>query len=327
MLYLDNLVQDAQVSIKNAKDFSALDHVRITYLGKNGYLTLQMISLRRLAIKERSLMGSKINSAKQQIQNALKIRKKQLESEVFKMRLITETIDVSLPGRQRESGGSHPVMRTMERIEAFFCQIGFLKVTGPEIEDSYHNFDALNISRHHPARNNHDTFWLDSTRLLRTQTSVVQIRTMQKQKPPIRVISPGRVYRNDYDRTHSPMFHQMEGFFVDKNVSFANLKSILLDFLKNFFEDDIKIRFRPSYFPFTEPSAEVDIMNDNGKWLEILGCGLIHPNVLNISGIDSNLYSGFAFGMGIERLTMIRYGISDLRCFFENDLRFLKQFK
>ncbi|VFP84019.1 Phenylalanine--tRNA ligase alpha subunit [Candidatus Erwinia haradaeae] len=327
MLHLVDLVASAKCAINSAQEFSALDHVRVAYLGKEGYLTLQMTALRELSTEERSIVGAKINQAKKQIQNELKDRKKRLEYLALNARILTEKIDISLPGRRREGGRLHPIMRTMARIEDFFCRIGFVVVTGPEIEDNYYNFNALNMPQYHPARNNHDTFWFDSTRLLRTQTSVVQIRTMQTQQPPIRIIAPGRVYRNDYDHTHTPMFHQMEGLFVDKNISFSHLKGTILDFLKKFFEEDIDIRFRPSYFPFTEPSAEVDIMSDRGKWLEVLGCGLVHPNVMHKVGIDPNVYSGFAFGMGIERLAMLRYGVSDLRFFFENDLRFLQQFK
>ena len=226
-----------------------------------------------------------------------------------------------------ENGGLHPVTRTIERIETFFGELGFSVESGPEIEDDYHNFDALNIPAHHPARADHDTFWFDAKRLLRTQTSGVQIRTMKDKQPPIRIIAPGRVYRNDYDQTHTPMFHQTEGLIVDTDISFTNLKGTLHDFLNHFFEEEVQVRFRPSYFPFTEPSAEVDVMGKNGKWLEVLGCGMVHPNVLRNVGIDPDIYSGFAFGMGMERLTMLRYGVSDLRAFFENDLRFLKQFK
>ena len=312
MSHLAELVASATAAINQASDVAALDNVRVEYLGKKGHLTLQMTTLRELPAEERPAAGAVINEAKEQVQQALNARKAELESAVLNARLAAETIDVSLPGR---------------RIESFFGELGFTVATGPEIEDDYHNFDALNIPGHHPARADHDTFWFDATRLLRTQTSGVQIRTMKEQEPPIRIIAPGRVYRNDYDQTHTPMFHQMEGLIVDKNISFTNLKGTLHDFLNNFFEEDLQVRFRPSYFPFTEPSAEVDVMGKNGKWLEVLGCGMVHPNVLRNVGIDPEVYSGFAFGMGMERLTMLRYGVTDLRAFFENDLRFLKQFK
>lgn len=327
MLHLAELVASARAAINQASDAATLDNVRVQYLGKKGQLTIQMITLRELPPEERPAAGAVINEAKEQVQQALNVRKDKLESAAMNARLSAETIDVSLPGRRIETGGLHPVTRTIDRIESFFGELGFTVVTGPEIEDDYHNFDALNIPGHHPARADHDTFWFDATRLLRTQTSGVQIRTMKNQPPPIRIIAPGRVYRNDYDQTHTPMFHQMEGLIVDKNISFTNLKGTLHDFLRNFFEENLQIRFRPSYFPFTEPSAEVDVMGKNGKWLEVLGCGMVHPNVLHNVGIDPEIYSGFAFGMGVERLTMLRYGVTDLRAFFENDLRFLKQFK
>lgn len=321
------LVICAKTAINNAQDISALEAIRVEYLGKKGHLTLQMTSLRDLPADRRPAAGQIINQAKQDVQAALQARKSSLELTLLNTRLSEEIIDVSLPGRSNQNGGLHPVTRTIDRITHFFTGLGFTVVTGPEIEDDYHNFDALNIPSHHPARADHDTFWLDSTRLLRTQTSGVQIRTMRNQSPPMRIIAPGRVYRNDYDQTHTPMFHQMEGLIVDQNVTFAHLKAVLHDFLNHFFEQEQQIRFRPSYFPFTEPSAEVDVMGKNGKWLEVLGCGMVHPNVLSNVGIDSDLFSGFAFGMGIERLTMLRYGVTDLRAFFENDLRFLKQFK
>ena len=238
-----------------------------------------------------------------------------------------EKVDVSLPGRKVEIGGLHPVTITIERVTKFFSELGFSVESGPEIESDYYNFDALNIPKHHPARADHDTFWFNPELLLRTQTSGVQIRTMEKKQPPIRIMAPGRVYRNDYDQTHTPMFHQIELLYVDKNANFTELKGLLHDFLRAFFEEDLQVRFRPSYFPFTEPSAEVDVMGKNGKWLEVLGCGMVHPNVLRNVGIDPNEYSGFAVGMGVERLTMLRYNVTDLRAFFENDLRFLKQFK
>jgi phenylalanyl-tRNA synthetase alpha chain len=286
-----------------------------------------MQGLRDVAPEQRPAVGQQINDAKQQAQTALNSKKTELESAKLNQQLAKETIDVSLPGRKVDNGGLHPVSITIERVTKFFSELGFSVETGPEIETDYYNFDALNIPGHHPARADHDTFWFDANRLLRTQTSGVQIRTMEKQQPPIRIMAPGRVYRNDYDQTHTPMFHQIELLFVDKKANFTELKGLLHDFLRNFFEEDLQVRFRPSYFPFTEPSAEVDVMGKNGKWLEVLGCGMVHPNVLRNVGIDPNEYSGFAVGMGVERLTMLRYNVTDLRSFFENDLRFLKQFK
>ena len=338
MSHLAELVASAKAAINEASDVAALDNVRVEYLGKKGHLTLQMTTLRELPPEERPAAGAVINEAKEQVQQALNARKAELEGAALNARLAAETIDVSLPGRRIENGGLHPVTRTIDRIESFFGELGFTVATGPEIEDDYHNFDALNIPGHHPARADHDTFWFDATRLLRTQTSGVQIRTMENQQPPIRIIAPGRVYRNDYDQTHTPMFHQMEGLIVDKNISFTNLKGTLHDFLNNFFEEDLQVRFRPSYFPFTEPSAEVDMecVMCSGKgcrvckqtgWLEVMGCGMVHPNVLRMSGIDPEEFSGFAFGMGVERLAMLRYGVNDLRLFFDNDLRFLAQFR
>ncbi|AXG43245.1 phenylalanine--tRNA ligase subunit alpha [Photorhabdus laumondii subsp. laumondii] len=327
MPHLAELVAKARAAVEDAQDVAALDLVRVEYLGKKGHLTLQMSSLRDLPAEERPAAGAVINQAKQEVLEILSIRKEKLETDLLNFRLAAEKIDVSLPGRRMENGGLHPVNRTIERIEAFFGELGFSVESGPEIEDDYHNFDALNIPAHHPARADHDTFWFDAKRLLRTQTSGVQVRTMHSQQPPIRVIAPGRVYRNDYDQTHTPMFHQVEGLIIDRDISFTNLKGTLHDFLTNFFEEDLQVRFRPSYFPFTEPSAEVDVMGKNGKWLEVLGCGMVHPNVLHNVGLDPEIYSGFAFGMGVERLTMLRYGVTDLRAFFENDLRFLKQFK
>lgn len=327
MSQLVELVEKAKLAIAEANNVNAIEQIRVEFLGKKGHFTLQMSSLRDVPAEDRPTVGQKINDAKQIVVNALNEKKARIEQDVLNAKLANETIDITLPGKMLELGGLHPVTLTVNRLVEFFGQLGFVVETGPEIEDSYHNFDALNIPAHHPARADHDTFWFDVTHLLRTQTSTVQIRTMEKQQPPIRIIAPGRTYRNDYDQTHTPMFHQMEGLLVDKNISFTHLKGLLHNFLHCFFEDDMEIRFRPGYFPFTEPSAEVDIKAKNGKWLEVLGCGMVHPNVLRNVGIDPDIYNGFAFGMGIERLTMLRYGVTDLRSFFENDLRFLKQFK
>ncbi|MDH1898218.1 phenylalanine--tRNA ligase subunit alpha [Aeromonas caviae] len=327
MQQLEEVVGQAKAEIEGVSDIAALDEIRVKYLGKKGFFTEQMKGLGALSAEERPAAGAVINQAKQQVQDALNARREALEVAVLNQKLAAETIDVSLPGRRIENGGLHPVTRTIERIERLFGDMGFKVARGPEIEDGFHNFDALNIPAHHPVRTDHDTFYFNPDLMLRTHTSGVQIRTMEHQQPPIRIIAPGRVYRNDYDMTHTPMFHQVEGLLVDEHASFTELKGILHDFLRNYFEEDLTIRFRPSYFPFTEPSAEVDVMGKNGKWLEVLGCGMVHPNVLRSVGIDPEKYSGFAFGMGVERLTMLRYGVNDLRAFFENDLRFLKQFK
>ena len=324
---LTAIVESAFVAVANAADINALEDVRVEYFGKKGSITELLKSLGAMDAEARKVAGAQINDAKQQVQDALNGKRDALQAQVLAQKLASEQIDVTLPGRSIEQGGLHPVTRTIRRIESFFGELGFEVKHGPEIEDDFHNFDALNIPEHHPARADHDTFYFNPKLMLRTQTSGVQIRTMETEQPPLRIISPGRVYRNDYDMTHTPMFHQVEGLMVDKNVSFTELKGILHDFLKNFFEEDLQIRFRPSFFPFTEPSAEVDVMGKNGKWLEVLGCGMVHPNVLRSVGIDPEVYSGFAFGMGVERLTMLRYGVTDLRSFFENDLRFLKQFK
>ncbi|KTA77684.1 phenylalanine--tRNA ligase subunit alpha [Aeromonas salmonicida] len=327
MQQLEEVVGQAKAEIEGVNDVATLDEIRVKYLGKKGFFTEQMKTLGALSAEERPAAGAVINQAKQQVQDALNARRDALVEQELNQKLAAETIDVSLPGRRIENGGLHPVTRTIERIERLFGEMGFKVECGPEIEDGFHNFDALNIPAHHPARTDHDTFYFNPDLMLRTHTSGVQIRTMEHQQPPIRIIAPGRVYRNDYDMTHTPMFHQVEGLLVDEHASFTELKGILHDFLRNYFEEDLTIRFRPSYFPFTEPSAEVDVMGKNGKWLEVLGCGMVHPNVLRSVGIDPEKYSGFAFGMGVERLTMLRYGVNDLRAFFENDLRFLKQFK
>ena len=326
MQQLTKIVELALTTIGQASDLKMLDDIRVDYLGKKGKITDMMKLMGTLSPSEKPLFGQKVNQAKQQVQQKLNCKIEALKSAELEAKLISEKIDVTLPGRSNTVGALHPVTRTISRIESFFQELGFSVKHGPEIEDDFHNFDALNISEHHPARADHDTFYFNPKLMLRTQTSGVQIRTMEQQKPPLRIISPGRVYRNDYDQTHTPMFHQVEGLLVDENVNFAELKGVLHDFLRNFFEEDLEIRFRPSYFPFTEPSAEVDVKGKNG-WLEVLGCGMVHPNVLRSVGIDPEKYSGFAFGMGVERLTMLRYGVNDLRAFFENDLRFLNQFK
>lgn len=324
---LEEIIGLAEQAIAQATEIQALEEVRVEYLGKKGKITELLKSLGKMDHEQRKEMGQAINKAKGAVQQSIGARREQLQTEALNAKLAEETIDVTLAGRGMEQGNAHPVNRTIERIQTFFGDLGFEVKQGPEVEDGFHNFDALNIPEHHPARADHDTFYFTPETVLRTQTSGVQIRTMETEKPPLRIISPGRVYRNDYDQTHTPMFHQVEGLMVDKNVSFAELKGILHDFLRNFFEEDLQVRFRPSYFPFTEPSAEVDVMGKNGKWLEVLGCGMVHPNVLRSVNIDPEEYTGFAFGMGVERLTMLRYGVNDLRAFFENDLRFLKQFK
>lgn len=324
---LAQLLEQGKQAVAQADNVRLLDEVRVQYLGKKGELTQLLKGLGKLSAEERPAAGAKINEAKEALQVKLDARRAQLEADALSAKLAAEKIDVTLPGRVADLGGMHPVTRTLERIEAFFGSIGFSVAEGPEVEDDYHNFEALNIPAHHPARAMHDTFYFDAHTLLRTHTSPVQVRTMESTQPPIRIICPGRVYRCDYDQTHSPMFHQVEGLLVDKNVSFADLKGTLEEFLREFFEEDVKVRFRPSYFPFTEPSIEVDIDRGDGKWLEVLGCGMVHPKVFQYSGIDPEIYTGFAFGMGVERLAMLRYGVNDLRLFFENDLRFLGQFR
>ena len=327
MQQLDEMIAKAQAEIDGVTDAATLDELRVQYFGKKGFFTEQMKTLGSLSAEERPAAGALINQAKEQVQAVLNAKREAFANAELAQKLAAEMVDVTLPGRKIENGGLHPVTRTIERIERLFGELGFSVATGPEVEDDFHNFDALNIPAHHPARTDHDTFFFNPGLMLRTHTSGVQIRTMEKSQPPIRIIAPGRVYRNDYDMTHTPMFHQVEGLLIDEKVSFTELKRILHDFLRNFFEEDLTIRFRPSYFPFTEPSAEVDVMGKNGRWLEVLGCGMVHPHVLRSVGIDPEKYSGFAFGMGVERLTMLRYGVNDLRSFFENDLRFLKQFK
>ncbi len=324
---LSELVEAAASQIDAASDVAALDAVRVTYLGKKGELTGRAKSVSQLPVSERPAAGQEINRAKQGLQEHLNARREQLETAALDAALVGESVDVTLPGRGTSIGGRHPVTRTMARIESIFRDAGFGVRSGPEIEDDFYNFTALNFPENHPARALHDTFFFPGGKLLRTHTSPVQIRSMLKEGVPIRIIAPGRVYRCDSDQTHTPMFHQVEGLVIDRGVSLANLKAVLHQFVESFFERQVELRFRPSYFPFTEPSAEVDLLWEKDKWLEILGCGMVHPNVLEAAGVDSEEYTGYAFGMGVERLAMLRYGVSDLRTFFENDLRFLRQFR
>ena len=335
---LDALVNEARAAILRAAAPADVEDLRVHYLGKKGVLTEQLKQLGGLPAEDRPRVGQWVNDAKEILQTALQARKQDLENAARQERLARETLDVTLPGRGTRLGGRHPVSRTLERLEGLFATLGFEVADGPEIEDDFHNFEALNIPETHPARAMHDTFYFGDGRLLRTHTSPVQIRHMQSHKPPLRIIAPGRVYRCDSDVTHTPMFHQIEGLMVDESTSFADLKGLLAEFLMRFFEKSLKVRFRPSFFPFTEPSAEADIeclicggsgcrVCKNSGWLEVLGCGMVHPAVFRHVGIDSERYTGFAFGLGVERLAMLRYGVNDLRLFFENDLRFLQQFK
>ena len=327
MEHLKKLIKEAELDFSKCKSLSDLDHTKAKYLGKTGPLTEAMRSLSGLSKEEKPKIGAFINEIKKSIEVALLERKKLIQDEELNFQLKSETIDVTLPGRKQAQGSLHPITISMNHIQNLFHSIGFDIATGPEIEDDYHNFTALNIPKEHPARAMHDTFYIDKNHVLRTHTSPVQVRYLKDNTPPLRVISPGRVYRVDSDATHSPMFHQVEGLWVDERVSFANLKGVIQDFLQKFFEDEsIAVRFRPSFFPFTEPSAEID-MSWNDGWLEIGGCGMIHPSVLTQVNIDTEKFQGFAFGLGGERLTMIKYGVSDLRPFFTNDIRFLKQFE
>ncbi len=333
------ILDRAKTSITKTQNLQELEDLRVSLLGKRGELTALLKGLGKLSKEQRPTMGEAINQAKTSIQTLLIDKKNHLELIVLEKRLLAERIDVSLPGRHAEMGGLHPITITLNRIQSLFAKNGFEVALGPEIEDDFHNFTALNIPEHHPARAMHDTFYFDKNTVLRTHTSPVQIRTLKKQRPPVRIIAPGRVYRCDSDITHTPMFHQVEGLIVDKHANFAQLKGLLIDFLRAYFEKEaLKVRFRPSYFPFTEPSAEADIecVICSGKgcrvckktgWLEVLGCGIVHPNVLSSVNIDSEIYTGLAFGIGIERLAMLRYGVNDLRLFFENDSRFLRQFR
>jgi phenylalanyl-tRNA synthetase alpha chain len=338
MRNLEEIIIEATTLLESIEDPAELENVKARYLGKNGELTELLKGLGKLPIEERPAVGSQINQAKNQLEATLKLRRDAIQEKELAVKLTEEALDVTLPGRGLGVSGLHPVTQTLMRIEALFNSIGFDVASGPEIETDFYNFTALNIPENHPARAMHDTFYIDNGNLLRTHTSPVQIHYMQNNQPPIKVIAPGRVYRCDSDVTHTPMFHQVEGLWIDENANFAALKGVLADFMAHFFErEDLLVRFRPSFFPFTEPSAEMDIgcVMCNGKgcrvcshtgWLEVLGCGMVHPNVLKHVAIDSERYIGFAFGMGVERLTMLRYGVNDLRLFFENDLRFLKQF-
>ncbi len=335
---LKRLVAAAEDEIAQSKELAALERVRVAVLGKKGSLTAILKSLGGMDPAERKETGAAVNRAKQQLQQQIEQRRSEIEAIELERRLAAEQVDVTLPGRHHHAGSIHPVSHTLERIESLFRRVGFEVAEGPEVEDDYHNFEALNIPAHHPARAMHDTFYFDDGRVLRTHTSPVQVRVMESRQPPLRIIAPGRVYRCDSDLTHTPMFHQVEGLVVDETISFSDLKGLLHDFLRAFFEQEsLQLRFRPSYFPFTEPSAEVDIecvicggegcrVCSHTGWLEVLGCGMVHPEVFRHCGVDSERYTGLAFGLGVERLAMLRYGIPDLRLFFENDLRFLRNF-
>ena len=312
--------------VNKAIDLKTLDLVRVTYVGKKGEFSYSLKKLGELPPDDRPAAGESINKAKSSFMRAVSLRRTELEEFELEESLKKDAVDVSLEGYKPSKGGRHPISIVRNQIEKIFGDAGFDIRTGPEIEDDFHNFTALNIPENHPARAMHDTFYLENGNLLRTHTSPVQIRSLLEQGAPIRIIAPGRVYRCDSDQTHTPMFHQVEGLVIDKNVSFSNLKAILHQFVRSFFEREVELRFRPSYFPFTEPSAEVDILWGKDKWLEILGCGMVHPEVLSNAGVDPEIYSGYAFGMGIERLAMLRYNVEDLRVFFENDLSFLRQF-
>ncbi len=335
---LDRLAAKATADVAAAADAATLENLRVQYLGKKGLVTEKLKTLGSLPPEARPSFGKLVNDVKEHLQQQLAARKSELDGAARAVQLESGVVDVTLPGRGVRVGGLHPITRTMERLEAIFTRMGFDIADGPEIEDDYHNFEALNIPANHPSRAMHDTFYFDAHTLLRTHTSPVQIRYMENHKPPLRIIAGGRVYRCDSDVTHTPMFHQVEGLLVDERVSFADLKGVLSEFLKRFFEKDLKVRFRPSYFPFTEPSAEVDIscvicgakgcrVCKNTGWLEVLGCGMVHPEVFRHVGVDSERFTGFAFGLGVERLAMLRYGVNDLRLFYENDLRFLQQFR
>jgi phenylalanyl-tRNA synthetase alpha chain len=328
---ITELQQQALAAIQAAGSLQQLDELRVRYLGKKGEVTAQLKSLGSMEPEQRKAFGQAVNAARDALNEAIAERRQGLEAEALEQKLLSERVDVTLPGRGEQRGGLHPVTMAMERAIGIFNKLGFDVATGPEVEDDHYNFESLNFPPHHPARAMHDTFYFGDGRLLRTHTSPVQIRVMEKGEPPFRIIAPGKVFRSDSDQTHTPMFHQIEGLLVGRNVSMADLKGVLHTFVNAFFERSLAMRFRPSYFPFTEPSAEVDIGWDKGDgsepgWLEILGCGMVHPNVLRGCGVDPEEFTGYAFGMGVERMAMLRYGVTDLRQLFENDLEFLRQF-
>ncbi|QJC31981.1 phenylalanine--tRNA ligase subunit alpha [Enterobacteriaceae endosymbiont of Donacia versicolorea] len=327
MKFDDDLIINAKKEICETKDIINLNKLKIKYLGKKGYISSQFLLIKKLNKKEKISKSIIINYQKKIIKEIIQKRKKEIEFKINSKQYLSQEIDISLPGKSIKMGSEHPLSYIIKKIENFFIKIGFQIVIGLEIEDSFHNFDALNIPKNHPARTKKDTFWLDKNILLRTQTSNVQIRIMKEKKLPIRILTAGKVYRNDCDSNHTPMFHQIEGLYINNNVNFVDLKGILSLFLNFFFGKKCKIRFRPSYFPFTEPSLEIDVLNKNKKWIEVLGAGMVHPNVLKNVNINSSKYCGYAFGIGVERLTMLYYNISDIRLFYKNDLRFLKQFK
>ena len=326
---VNRIVAEGIAAIEAAQDFNALEQIKARYLGKAGELTGLLKTLGQMSPEERKTIGAHINECKNQFQTAFNAKRDALNEAKLQAQLAAEALDITLPGRAQEHGGLHPVTLTLQRVVELFHGMGFEVADGPEIEDDFHNFQALNIPANHPARAMQDTFYVENGDVLRTHTSPIQIRYMlDKKEPPIRIIAPGRVYRVDSDATHSPMFHQAEGLWVEESVTFADLKAVFTDFIRRFFErDDLQVRFRPSFFPFTEPSAEIDIMGENGKWLEVGGCGMVHPNVLKNVNIDPEKYTGFAFGIGLDRFAMLRYNVNDLRLFFDNDLNFLKQFK
>ncbi|SVB20967.1 uncharacterized protein METZ01_LOCUS173821 [marine metagenome] len=324
---MSDLLNDALNEIEECKTLNNLEKIRVKYLGKKGQITSQLKKLGSMKTDQKPSFGQEINKIKNQIEAKVKAKKIELKKSSIARNIATQSIDITLPGRKSLTGSIHPITTTLSDIENIFLNAGFLVEDGPEIEDEHHNFTALNIPENHPARAMHDTFYFDNNLLLRTHTSPIQIRSMEKQGVPIKIIAPGKVFRRDSDLTHIPMFHQIEGLVIDQGINFTHLKGILHEFINCFFEQPMELRFRPSYFPFTEPSAEVDILSEDGKWLEILGCGMVHPKVLDLLELDSEKYTGYAFGMGVERLAMLKHEIKDIRLFYDNDLNFLEQFK